>query len=81
MVYDIGERRVVKVLKAARIYLTWVQNSVFEGEITDANFMRLQNTLKRIIEPDDSILFYIFERLYRKKIVLGTNRAAPTNFF
>ena len=81
MVYDIGECRVAKVLRTARIYLTWVQNSVFEGEITSANFMRLQNALKLIIEQQDSVLFYTFERSYQKKVVMGTNRSAPTNFF
>ena len=33
LVYDIKEQRVTKVLKKCREYLSWVQNSVFEGEI------------------------------------------------
>lgn len=61
MVYDIGERRVQKVLKTARKYLYWVQNSVFEGEITNANYIKLKGELKKIIDKDyDSILFYTF---------------------
>ena len=35
LVYDIDVKRVGKVLKKCREYLNWVQNSVFEGEITD----------------------------------------------
>ena len=35
LVYDIGEKRVAKMLKLCRRYLNWIQNSVFEGEITD----------------------------------------------
>jgi CRISPR/Cas system-associated endoribonuclease Cas2 len=42
MVYDINEKRVNKVLKIARKYLTWVQNSVLEGEITEAKFLKLK---------------------------------------
>ncbi|MEM3489884.1 MAG: CRISPR-associated endonuclease Cas2, partial [Nitrososphaerota archaeon] len=37
LAYDIGEERVNKVLKICRKYLTWVQNSVFEGDLTEAN--------------------------------------------
>ena len=59
MVYDIGERRVQKVLKTSRKYLFWVQNSVFEGEITKANYVKLKAELKKIIDENyDSILFY-----------------------
>ena len=61
MVYDIGEKRVQKVLKTSRKYLYWVQNSVFEGEITDANYLKLKAELKKIIDEEyDSILFYTF---------------------
>ena len=31
MVYDVNQKRVAKVLKIARKYLNWVQNSVFGG--------------------------------------------------
>ena len=58
MVYDIGEKRVQKVLKTSRKYLYWVQNSVFEGEITNANYIKLKTELKKIIDEDyDSIRF------------------------
>jgi len=50
MVYDIGEKRVQKVLKTSRKYLFWVQNSVFEGEITKANYVKLKAELKKIID-------------------------------
>lgn len=61
MVYDIGVKRVQKVLKISRKYLYWVQNSVFEGEISDANFVKLKVELKKKIDENyDSILFYTF---------------------
>ncbi|MCD6545105.1 MAG: CRISPR-associated endonuclease Cas2 [Thermotogae bacterium] len=59
IVYDIGEKRVNKVLKLCRRYLDWVQNSVFEGEITKANLERLKSQLKHVIETEeDSIRIY-----------------------
>ena len=42
LVYDINEKRVTKVLKTCRKYLYWVQNSVFEGEISPAKLEKLK---------------------------------------
>jgi CRISPR-associated protein Cas2 len=59
MVYDINEKRVNKVLKIGRKYLTWMQNSVLEGEITGAKFVKLKGELKATIEKEeDSVIFY-----------------------
>jgi len=59
MVYDINEERVNKVLKIGRKYLNWMQNSVLEGEITKAKFVKLKIELKRIIKvEEDSLIFY-----------------------
>jgi CRISPR-associated protein Cas2 len=76
MVYDIREKRVAKVLKIARKYLTWVQNSVLEGEITRAKYMKLKNELKRAIEEDeDSIVFYIFRtKMYTEREIMGIEK-------
>lgn len=61
LVYDIGEKRVQKVLKTCRKYLYWVQNSVFEGDITDADLVKLKTELRKIINTkEDSILIYQF---------------------
>ena len=49
MVYDVGKKRVAKVLKKSRKYLHWVQNSVFEGEISPAKLKKLRTELERMI--------------------------------
>ncbi|MDK2856486.1 MAG: CRISPR-associated protein Cas2 [Bacillota bacterium] len=60
-VYDVSQKRVAKVLKISRKYLYWVQNSVLEGEITDAYFQMLKAELARVINnEEDSIIFYTF---------------------
>ena len=41
LVYDCGEKRVGKMLKLCRKYLNWIQNSVFEGEITEVKLKEL----------------------------------------
>jgi len=59
IVYDVAVERVNKVKKFLRQYLHWVQNSVFEGEITLAEFERIKAGLKEIIdENEDSIVIY-----------------------
>ena len=81
MVYDIAEERVVKVLKVARRYLNWVQNSVFEGELTHAQLERLRAELNEIIDPlRDSIIFYKFRtKSYFEREVVGLEKASPQN--
>jgi len=59
LVYDIGEKRVVKALKICRQYLDWVQNSVFEGELTKASLETLKKRLGKIMnKEEDSVRIY-----------------------
>lgn len=76
MVYDIGEKRVSKVLKIARKYLYWVQNSVFEGEISDAKLAKLkEELLKKIDKEEDSVIFYHFRTTrYTKREIIGIKK-------
>lgn len=83
VVYDIEEKRVAKVLKTCRKYMTWVQNSVFEGEITEGNMKKLRHELLAIIDKEkDSVLIYTFQTLkYYRKETLGMDKNAPGIFF
>jgi CRISPR-associated protein Cas2 len=76
LVYDVGEKRVAKVLKTARKYLYWVQNSVLEGDITEANLVKLKAELTNKINKDeDSIIFYHFKSLqYYKRETIGVKK-------
>ncbi len=81
MVYDVKEKRVNKVLKCGRKYLIWIQNSVLEGELTDAKFEKLKTELGKIIKKDeDSIVFYIFrEKYYSKREIVGIEKGELNN--
>lgn len=76
LVYDVGEKRVGKVLKICRKYLNWVQNSVLEGEISDAGFKKLKQELKRAInDKEDSIIFYILRTTkYSSRETMGIKK-------
>jgi len=77
MVYDINEKRVNKVLKMGRKYLNWMQNSVLEGEITRAKFIKLKNELKSITKKEeDSIIFYKLRTMrYFDRETMGVQKA------
>ena len=79
LVYDIGEKRVGKMLKICRKYLNWIQNSVFEGEITPGKFASLQSELKEKMEKDeDSILIFLLRTdKALRKIVMGVEKNDP----
>lgn len=76
IVYDVEQKRVAKVMRFLRRFLTWVQNSVFEGETTDAKFKEIQIGLKKLIKKDkDSILFYQMQNQQNfKRTVLGVEK-------
>ncbi len=77
IVYDVEEKRVGKVLKFLRGYLHWVQNSVFEGELTEGKFREVQNGIKKLIKTDkDSVIFYRFrDESQVVKDTIGIKRA------
>jgi len=79
IVYDIEEKRVAKVCKFLRQYLHWVQNSVFEGELTEGKLKEMQIGLKKRIKADkDSILFYKLQTSRDiEKEVMGIEKAMP----
>ena len=71
------------MLKKCRQYLQWVQNSVFEGEITKASLEKLKYEINRILneEEDDSVIIYEFRSmLYSKREVIGKDKKGDTQF-
>jgi CRISPR-associated protein Cas2 len=76
LVYDFGEKRVGRALKICRKYLTWVQNSVFEGEIGVANLKKLEMELEKLMDKKyDSIIIYKFKtKRYSKREVIGVSK-------
>ena len=76
MFYDVGEKRVAKVLKTARRYLTWIQNSVLEGDLSPAVFESLKSDVKKLLDLEyDSVLFYTWRsERYMSREVVGVER-------
>ncbi len=81
LVYDVGEKRVNRMLKLCRKYLSWIQNSVFEGEITEVKLKELQAHAQKLMNEEDSlIIFKSREQKWLDKQVIGKERASTDNF-
>jgi len=76
LVYDVQEKRVAKALKLCRQYLNWIQNSVFEGELTEGKLKELKIKLKKVldIETDSVLIFTMREKKAFKKEVIGQEK-------
>ena len=81
-VYDIGEKRVGKMLKLVRRYLNWIQNSVFEGEITEVKLKKLILEAEEIMDIDyDSLIFFkTRQEKWLEKQVVGKERSSLSQF-
>jgi len=82
IVYDAAPKRGAKLLKFLRQHLLWVQNSVFEGEVTEAEFEVVKAGIKeRINKEKDSILYYQFDsQNYTTRGVIGVERNETDSF-
>jgi len=70
IVYDVSVERVNRVKKFLRQHLHWVQNSVFEGEVTRAEFERIKVGLKELVKEDeDSIVIYKLRSMPQREII------------
>lgn len=76
LVYDAAPKRGVKVLKFLRKKLNWVQNSVFEGDLTESSFLELKNRLAKLIDrAEDSIIYYVFDsKNYFERGIIGVEK-------
>lgn len=77
MVYDVSVDRVDKVRKFLKQHLNWVQNSAFEGELTEGELEKVRIGLGQIIEKsqDSILIFTTSNRKWLKKEVLGIEKS------
>lgn len=82
-VYDIGEKRVGKMLKLMRKYIRWQQRSVFEGELTEGQIDELVERCRKIMnEDEDSVVMYILENdKYIERRTVGIKKKSGEHNF
>jgi len=75
LVYDVGEKRVQKVHKFLKRYLHWIQNSVFEGDLTTSELEEVKAYLKKLMNADeDSIIIFKLKFTNYNKEILGLEK-------
>jgi len=82
LMYDVNQKRVAKMLKLCRKYLNWIQNSVFEGEITEVKLLELKYKAEEIMDPetDSLIIFKTRQEKWLDKEIIGKERSEIDNF-
>lgn len=76
LVYDIGQKRVGKMLKICRRYLNWIQNSVFEGELSEVQLKQLKADASEVMvmSYDSLIIFKTRQEKWLEKEVVGKDK-------
>ncbi len=82
LVYDFREKRVGKMLKLCRRYLNWIQNSVFEGEISEARLKELLMKSGKFMDKDEDsiIVFKGLSQMSMEKQIIGRERSSTDVF-
>jgi CRISPR-associated protein Cas2 len=81
LVYDVKQQCVGRMLKLCRRYLHWIQNSVFEGEISEVKLAELLVKARTILNEDEDsvILFKSRTQQWLEKQVVGRERNTLDN--
>lgn len=82
LVYDCGEKRVGKMLRLCRKYLNWIQNSVFEGEISEVKLKELIILAEKFMNNDEDSLIIFSGRTEKwlDKQIIGKERSSIDTF-
>lgn len=57
--YDVNEKRVQKVFKVCKKYLSHFQYSVFRGEITPSKLIELRTDINKVIDKEEDFVCII----------------------
>ena len=81
--YDVGEKRVNKVFKICKKYLIHHQLSVFRGNITPSNLLKMKSEIQNTIVPNEDFVTIIklINKSYFDEETLGINKKDGTSLF
>jgi CRISPR-associated protein Cas2 len=82
LVYDVNEKRVGKVCKYLKRYLPRVQNSVFEGNLSESKLANMKKGLGKFIDTDaDCVLLWVMrDSSWTDRQILGNEKLPVSNF-
>lgn len=77
IVYDVKAEKTQKICKYLRKWLTWKQNSVFEGHLTKSEVKKVEQWIENFVEEDEQILIYtVLQEKQIEKTVIGESEDA-----
>ena len=80
-VYDVQADRTRLFLNYLRRFLVHVQNSVFEGEVTEGELERMRSHLDDLLEPGESTIIYtVSAESYVDRTVFGDDPTEDSQF-
>jgi len=80
-VYDVQADRTRLFLNYLRRFLIHVQNSVFEGEVTEGELERMRNGPEDLLEPGESTIIYtVSAEDYVDRTVFGDDPTEDSQF-
>lgn len=81
VVYDMEADRTQKMLKFLRRFLTHVQNSVLEGDVTEGDLERIRSGVGDLLNPGESTIIYrVSSERMVERYVFGEDPAADDQF-
>jgi CRISPR-associated protein Cas2 len=81
LAYDVQFNRTNLFKTFCRQYLTWVQNSVFEGELKPTQFTILKDTLEDMITDGENVRIWTVEdKKFLQLTVIGDSATEKSNF-
>lgn len=82
--YDVNEKRVQKVFKVCKKYLSHFQKSVFRGETSPSKLIRLRAELKEIIDEEEDfvcIIKLMNGAVFEEEALGGNDKVNGENLF
>ncbi len=75
--YDVGEKRVNLVKKLLRTYLSWEQNSVLTGELSNLQITEIKDSLNKVVNKNEDhvMIFAIRSFKYIDRQDIGTPKS------
>jgi CRISPR-associated protein Cas2 len=77
--YDVTANRTDKFKKICQIYLLRIQNSVFEGDLTEAQLMRIKDILVKEVKEEETVRIWLTSKIL-KSINIGTRKDVEDGF-
>jgi CRISPR-associated protein Cas2 len=74
--YDVGVERLDQVRHVLKRYLNWIQNSAFEGELSEGQLEELRLSVHEVIDPskDSIVVFSIGNPDWLRKTLWGREK-------